>query len=424
MKQKCIVLLATVFFYTAAYAQHAATLFVKDALKANRTKLYQNLVKNTITKNLSLPLTDITEENWMDAFYAMQLTRYKSLWIDSRIRSAFDSVEKRNSDFQFALMEVVYALYPTLFMKEAENLFHVANDDKTIALCGEYLIHAKPLLETEIITKALIKLDEDSSNIVMVQLYNHVNHIKKRSMLPALTAILRQPFFTNATVVYSFQRRNRDYPGIAVIRDTAGNFVKDSVTENIFYVPQLARSTSNLPYYFTGGNTPQGIYRMYGFAVSKSNFIGPTPNIQLTMPYETSLIHFFNDSTITDSVWTEECYKKLLPENWKHYKPFYESYYASKIGRTEIIAHGTTVNPEYYKGQTYYPLTPTFGCLATKEIWSEENGKRSISDQQSLVDYLKKAGGANGYYIVIELDDKQSAVAIEEIKALLNPAKF
>ena len=421
MRLKGIILSAALFFSAAGWAQ-PANLFVKDALKANRTKLYQNMVKNTITKNLSLPLADSTEENWMDAFYALQLTKYKSPWIENRIRSAFDSIENRNSDFQFALMELVYAVYPALFTKEAEHLLHIANDDKTIAACGEYLIHAKPALETEIITKALIKLDEDSSNIVMAQLYNHVNDVKRRSMLPALTAILRQPFFTNATVVYSFQRRKRDYPGITVIRDTTGNFVKDSITGNIFSVPQLARSISNLPYYFTGGNTPQGIYRMHGFAVSRSNFIGPTPNIQLTMPYETSLIHFFNDSTITDSVWTEECYKKLLPENWKHYKPFYESYYASKIGRTEIIAHGTTVNPEYYKGQTYYPLTPTFGCLATKELWSEENGKRTFSDQQRLVDYLKKAGGANGYYMVIELDDKQSAVTLDEIKMLLAPA--
>jgi hypothetical protein len=422
VKQKCILLLALLFFYNAGWAQPVSALYVKDALKANRTKLYQNMVKNTITKNLSISLSDSTEENWMDAFYAMQLIRYKSPWIDNCIRSAFDSIENRSSYFQFSLMELAYANYPAIFLKEAEHLLNAAEDDKVIALCSEYLITTKPALETEITAKALIKLDEDSSNIVMSQLYQHINDIKRRNMLPALTAILRQPFFKNATVVYSFQRRNRNYPGIAVIRDTAGYFVKDTVTGNIFSVPQLARSVSNLPYYFTGGNTPQGIFRMQGFAVSKSNFIGPTANIQLTMPYETSLKHFMNDSTITDSLWTEDWYKKLLPESWKHYKPFYESYYASKIGRTEIIAHGTTVNPEYYKGQSYYPLTPTFGCLTTKEIWSEENGKRTISDQQRLVDYLKKAGGANGYYIVIELDGKQGPVMLDEIKALLSQA--
>ncbi|MFT3681323.1 MAG: hypothetical protein QM791_13685 [Ferruginibacter sp.] len=421
LKKNCIILLGVFFVCATGLAQPASPLYVKDALKANRTKLYQSLVKNTITKNLSLPLSDSTEENWMDAFYAMQLVKYKSPWADNCVRSAFDSIEKRNSDFQFALMELAYANYPAILVKEAEHLWNIATDNKVFALCGEYLLTTKTSLETEITAKALIQLDEDSNNVVMDQLYHHGNDVKRRPMLPALTAILRQPFFKNATVVYSFQRRNRNYPGIAVIRDTAGNFINDSITGNIFSVPQLARSISNLPYYFTGGNTPQGIFRMKGFAVSKSNFIGPTPNIQLTMPYETSLVHFMNDSSITDSVWTEEWYKKLLPESWKSYRPFYETYYASKVGRTEIIAHGTTVNPDYYKGQTYYPLTPTFGCLCTKEIWSEETGKRTISDQQRLVDYLKKAGGANGYYIVIELDDKQAPVMIAEVQSLLNP---
>ena len=158
---------------------------------------------------------------------------------------------------------------------------------------------------------------------------------------------------------------------------------------------------------------------MFGFAVSKSNFIGPTPNIQLTMPAETSIQHFMNDSAITDTVWTENWYKKLLPPQWKNYTPFYESYYAGKAGRTEIIAHGSTVNPAYYKGQPYYPLTPTMGCLCTKEIWNEEDGKRTASDQQLLVNAIQQAGGANGYYIVIELNDEERPVTMEDILPFL-----
>jgi hypothetical protein len=203
-----------------------------------------------------------------------------------------------------------------------------------------------------------------------------------------------------------------------IVRDSAGNFVKDAYG-NVFSVPQLARSISNLPGYISNGNTPQGIFRMYGTDVSKSIFIGPTANIQLTMPFETGIQHFMNDSAITDSVWTEDWYKKLLPASWKNYFPFYETYYAGKAGRTEIIAHGTTVDPSYYRGQIYYPLTPTLGCLCTKEIWNEEDGTRKQSDQQKLIDALEKAGGADGYYIVIELNDEQRAVDINDILPLL-----
>ena len=143
--------------------------------------------------------------------------------------------------------------------------------------------------------------------------------------------------------------------------------------------------------------------------------IGPTTNIQLLMPYETSPQNFFNEMGVSDSTWSEDVYKKLIPEPLKEYLPLYESFFASKAGRTEIIAHGTTVNPGYYITQPYYPLTPTEGCLCSKEIWSEVDGRRVESDQQKLVDALKRAGGANGYCIVIEIDDQQKPVSVNEI---------
>ena len=198
------------------------------------------------------------------------------------------------------------------------------------------------------------------------------------------------------------------------IRNIEGKFIRDSAG-NIFNVPQLARSITDLPGYLTNGNTPQGIFRMYGFGVSSSSFIGPTTNIQLTMPAETSLQFFMKDSTITDTAWTEEWYKKLLPASLKNYASLYGSYYAGKAGRTEIISHGTTVDPEYYKGTTYYPLTPTQGCLCTKELWSGYNGSRVYSDQQKLIEAIKLAGGPDGYCVVIELDDKKQPVNINEV---------
>ena len=187
----------------------------------------------------------------------------------------------------------------------------------------------------------------------------------------------------------------------------------------IIAIPQLARSLSNLPFYLTNGNTPQGIFRMNGFDVSKSMAIGPTTNLQLLMPCETSPQAFFPGANPTDSVWSEEVYKELLPAPLQDYLPLFESFFASKAGRTEIIAHGTTVNPEFYRNHPYYPLTPTQGCLCTREIWDEQDGKRSISDQQKLVNAIRKAGGPNGYCIVVELDNQQKPVSLQEVLSFL-----
>src|SRR5436309_8356666 len=80
----------------------------KGALKQNRQQLYRNLVNN-INKDLSLPLTDSTEENWEDAFAAMELINYKSAWTDHKIFTAFSNIQKRTIEFQRALLELAYA---------------------------------------------------------------------------------------------------------------------------------------------------------------------------------------------------------------------------------------------------------------------------------------------------------------------------
>jgi len=226
-----------------------------------------------------------------------------------------------------------------------------------------------------------------------------------------LKELFSSKFLPGQTIAYSIQRKNRDYPGLMIVRRYDGKFITDS-NGIIFNIPQLARSITNLPFYLRNGNTPQGIFLMHGFGVSMSNFIGPTANIQLSMPVEENIKAFMRDSSITDTTWNIDYYKKLIPADLQNYLPLFYSYYAGLAGRTEIIAHGTTIDPAIYLKRPYYPLTPTSGCLCTKEIW---NGKRLESDQQKLVNALLKAGGANGYCVVIELDDAQSAVTLKDI---------
>lgn len=410
-----VLLLSLIFFFGHAAAQLPIADFdvpvVKDAKAENRQRLYKSLV-NGINRNLSLPLTDSTEENWMDAFYSIELLRYRSPWVEGKLYEAFKGIENRSGFFQRSLMELVYDAYPNSFEREAEKLLISSPDTKCIAIAAEYLRRKTKKCSTVMLHAINARVQQYPNDPVLNAL--NVRVYDTTSVMPSLKDILHHSFFTKAKVAFSFQRKNRNYPGITIVRDSAGNFAKDAYG-NIFSVTQLARSINNLPGYVSNGNTPQGIFRMYGFDISKSIFIGPTQNIQLTMPAETSIRHFFNDSTITDSLWTEDWYRKLLPVSWKNYTPFFETLYAGKAGRTEIIAHGTTVDPGYYKGTTYYPLTPTLGCLCTKEAWDEETGKRKQSDQQKLVDALYKAGGADGYYIVLELDDQQKPVTIDEL---------
>ena len=413
--------LAIVFFLLffsiqQLFAQYDVPLYTSYTTEAARTKMNERLIKNSITKNLSLPLTDSTEENWQDAFDAMEVMNYHSAFVESKVHNAFDSIGVRSISFQRALMELAYANYPGKFIMQTNVLLEETTDPKIFAICGEYLMqHKKSDIEKKILSKKLLEKFTDTAykNPVLFMLSTRLapTEVNTQSVHEVLKEVLNKNFLPHQIVMYSFQRKNRDYPGMVLIRNADGNFVKDS-SGNLFHIPQLARSISNLPGYLRNGNTPQGIFKMYGFGVSMSNFIGPTANVQMGMPVELSIQKFFDDSTILDSTWTIDWYQKLIPKKLQNYLPLYGSYYSGIAGRSEIIAHGTTIDPNYYSGKPFYPLTPTQGCLCTKEIW---DGKRLESDQQKLVNGLLKAGGANGYCVVFEIDDKQVPVTIKDI---------
>lgn len=402
-------------------AQYNVPLYTSYTTDAARVKLYERLVKNTITRNLSIPLTDSTEENWQNAFTAMEVLDFKTPFTLAKLHTAFHGIETRSASFQKALLEAIYCLYPETFSSQVTGLLNNSIDPKVFAMCSEYLIrHDTAGSLKQRISKKLLDKFRDS-----IYVYSVLNSLQTRLEPPkfnkvylikeVMNGILNKNFLPNQIVMYSFQRKNRNYPGRVIIRNAAGSFVTDS-SDKIFSIPQLARSISNLPSYLTNGNTPTGIYRMYGFGVSMSNFIGPTANVQMGMPLELRLQKFFDNTAISDSVWTIDWYQKLIPAGLKAYAPLYNSYYAGLAGRSEIIAHGTTIDPKWYHNKPYYPLTPTQGCLCTKEIW---DGKRVESDQQDLVNGLLKAGGANGYCVVIEIDDKQSPVLLKDILSYL-----
>ena len=418
MKKRLYLSLLTLLFFSAkAFSQKEVFLFAQNATKEKRAQEYRNLVNNSINKNLLLPLTDSTEENWEDAFDALKYINYRSLWVYNKIKLAFfDSLEKRSTHFQRSLLELANSNYRGKFIEPAYWLLKRTKDPRIFATAAEYFLagNKDPNAWNRVVQVFSKRADKDDDVPVYYGLLTGlITGYSDKKDLSSFFANLRNTVPGHLLLI-SFQRKNRNYPGIVLIRDQMGNFIKNNNGE-IFSVPQLARSHSNMPFYLSSGNTPQGIFRMNGFDVSKSMAIGPTTNIQLMMPYETTPRYFLNDPSLEDTTWSEDLYRRLLPEPLKEYMPLYESFFASKAGRTEIIAHGTTVNTEYYKGLPWYPFTPTEGCLCTKEIWSTVDGKRLESDQQKLIDVLKIAGGANGYCIVIEIDDQQRPVSLNDI---------
>ncbi len=416
------IVLALLLIFFAPLTNHAQ-LYFKGAIKANREKTHRNLVQYTINKNLSYALTDSTEETWQGAFTAMEVLKYKSLWIDGRVDHMAEVMHTRSESFQRAALELLYSNYPEKYYQPVKLLLMQTSNPKIFAMCANYILnssHAQDDLNF-LLVKTKQQLEINPGHVILEQLVFQLQQFNKPFAAANIEGLLRKEYLPGHVIVYSFQRTNRNFPGLVMVRDAYGNFIKDS-TGSLFSVPQLARSITNLPGYLTNGNTPQGLFRMKGYDVSRSSFIGPTVNVQLTMPFEKSAKHFYADSANTDTTWNINYYKNLLPKQLRDYQPMYESYYAGKAGRSEIIIHGTTVNPLYYKTDPYYPLTPTMGCLTSKELWNEENGQRLESDQQRLINAMIPAGGAQGYAVVINLDDEQKPVLLYDVLPLIEKA--
>jgi hypothetical protein len=221
---------------------------------------------------------------------------------------------------------------------------------------------------------------------------------KTQQSLPSKKDFLDSSFLPNQTVLCSFQSTDRNEPGYLMIRLANGTWLKNEKNEELKF-PQLARSISNLPFYLTNGNTPQGLYKVTGIDTSDNNWIGPTTNLQMIMPFENNTSDFFGTVTAYESYYTN-----LLGTHLQQFIGLKECYWAGKIGRTEIIAHGTTINPEYYKQHSYYPHTPSLGCLCAPELW-DEKGERTYSVQEMWIQYIIRKTFQPSYLIVAEVTD-------------------
>ena len=385
-------------------------LYAERTINANRQQFQEELISKTIEQNLKLPLNKKTESQWQGAFWGMGLAEYRSETCDSAIEFAVDNFFDHSTEFKRSLLEVIYGLYPDSFSYEIEKLVRSTNNPKIFAMGIEHLLRIHPgrnNLYHDLINKQFTK---NLSNPILFMLSKRLKGNKAK--LPPLTDLFAKPF-DNKLLIFSFHRKNRDFPGLTVIRKPNGKFLRNS-DGSLFHIRHLARSNSALPGYLTNGNTPQGIYSLQGLDISENVFIGPTPTLQMRLPHETSQNSFLHNKDIKKEAWTLAPYKELLPESWRNYFPIYSAYYAGKAGRSAIIAHGSTINPDFYQAKPYYPLTPSLGCLTALELWSGETGECIYSEQLALIEAYRKFD-SEGYLILLDLNNKKYPVTINDI---------
>lgn len=358
------------------------------ATKQCRDSVSQQL-KQQVDRTIALPLHDSTYQRWMGAYWAMELMLYQPAGYEQLIPVQIAMLPKTGPGFQRAFMEMLYTLYLNKYDAELKVILPHLKSDKVKAMVLEYLSASGTTLHHS--------TDPTFTRSSYYPLYQY-QRSKKEQALPSRNDFLHSSFLPGETVLCSFQSTDRNNPGYLMIRLADGTWMKNEQDEELRF-PQLARSISNLPFYLTNGNTPQGLYKITGVDTSDNNWIGPTTNLQMILPFENNASDFFG----TDTGY-EKYYSHLLGHHLQQFLGLKESYWAGKMGRTEIIAHGTTIDPEYYKHQLYYPNTPSLGCLCSPELWNEK-GECTYSAQAAWIIYILSGEIKPQWLIVAEVID-------------------
>jgi hypothetical protein len=426
MKVKAVLLCLLVFLQYVTDAQPRREDIYSDfVLYKKRQLLLKDLHENVVGKAFLAPLDSNTEYRYEAACRAIVQFMLDNDTTQLGITQLFVQYETLQYDTKRAMLETVYGVYPDQYIQSIQLLLAKETNPMLFAIAAAYsLRYDSSAVNAATVRKRIREQFPNYSNITVLSELEKYLTAYTRYKAPAandLVELFRHQQVIKKKVIYSLQRHNRDYPGMAIVQNADGSFMRYS-DGRLMVFEQLARSASGLPYFIPDGNTPQGIYSIQGTATTYNKLIGPTPNLQLVMPYERKWTTYFHLSDTAvwqpgyDALWS---YLQLLPPALRNTSSLTEAYYAGKLGRNSIIAHGTTIDPEYFKNKPWYPLTPTMGCLCAKELWNVSNGRLLVSDQYNLMSAFVSTAGSRGYLYVIDIDDQKKAVSKAEVEKLV-----
>ena len=354
-------------------------------------------------------------------FKELNVRNYRCKNLKAVLKTVFDSFEQAGNNLLYSAIATANNFYPDDFSSEINKILNETESENVFAAAAVYLSQNNSDFKTaEIISLLKQKFENYEKHLLLKLLINELepDSTERKISKEMLKALLSHPFQKEKTVIFSFQRKNRNYPGITILRKPDGNFATNE-DGTIFSIPQLAASAVNFPGFMKDGETPEGIFSIVGWYITPTESIGPTPIVLTRSPFEVSPEIFYHGKQKSNK-WNLQDYLELLPIELGNYSPLREAFYAGKLGRKLIIMHGSADDLKFFEKKPYYPLTPSLGCLTTKEIWNPKTGKAVESDQAKLMNAFFATNVLEGFLIVIEIDNQNKPVTIDEILPLLS----
>ena len=332
------------------------------------------------------------------------------------LQNALVDIDQKPVDFQRAVLSAAYTMYPRESALTLVALLDRFNTPREFAIAAYAILKASSAPDTRLLlhAKLMARFPDWASEARLIALAHALTTdvAAERLTRPPLIDLLSAPLRPGLPVVFSFQRPDRNRVGLAMVRGPDGRFVRNA-DGSYFNIAHLALALSNLPGTITNGNTPQGLFTIVGAGTATNKWIGPTPYLHAKVPKEASVAEY--EHADLPGEWSDTRYASFLPPSWRNYFPFTEVWLAGLAGRDDMLLHGTTINPEYYRNNAYYPGTPSAGCLVAMEYWSKSDGRLMHSDQLTLAKAFTAGGIDQGYLVVVELDDRAAPVNLADV---------
>ncbi|MBL8519666.1 MAG: hypothetical protein JNK75_03255 [Betaproteobacteria bacterium] len=370
----------------------------------------------TIRDALALGTADDAEARIPDALSAVAFFNRDLEAGRVILLNALPGLAARPPAYQRGVLSVAHQLY---FRDAAPWMRSLLSE---IATPREFAIAAYTLLraEDDAATRAFIRdrmvmrFADPATEPRLVALQDRLatdprTHAARR---PPLAELFAAPLRAGHPVIFSVQRPGRNVFGLALVRGADGRFARDA-DGSLFAQPMLARATTELPGTITNGHTPRGVFTIVGAGTATNKWIGPTPYLHSKIPVEATVAEY--EHAEVQAEWDEARYASFLPPSWRDYFPMKEAWLAGRAGRDDMILHGTTINSGYYTGASYYPGTPSAGCLVSMETWSKADGRQMSSDQLTLAKVFTREGKDRGYLVVVEIDEGPGPVRLDEV---------
>jgi hypothetical protein len=354
------------------------------------------------------------------AQYNAEIAAARPLLLD-----ALPNLGGADPDYQRALLTAAHTLYPAESAPLLWPLLPQLTASKPFAIAAYTLLQADPGASSDVAARlrALVPqqfpawADDPRLSALMQRLQPSAD------VPPPLADLLAAPLRPGFAAMVSLQRPGRQQMGLALVRAADGRFVRDAAGQ-LFASPQLALARSGLPGTITNGNTPQGLFAIVGAGTATNPNIGPTPYLHSKLPIEATPAEFEHVEAADQTVWSEDVYESFLPPSWRRWAPIKEAWLAGRAGRDDLLIHGTTINPVYYAGTSYFPGTPQQGCMVSNEDWDPATGRLLASRQLTLAQTYAAAGtrpDLAGYLLVVELPG-DGPVTLAEALALVTAA--